>query len=315
MKPISKRISQNFQFAKVLSIYMVVFGHYYDGLELFWVPVTVGLLVFAYSSGYFTAAKYRDNFDIVSFWGSKLFRIVIPLLFADLFLMVIFLFQGKTNILTWQTVISALGLTGFLNWFHIPNNTPFGAGLWFLTLLYIFYALYSLINRIPEQGILLSVLFCLCYTLMMWWCSINVVMGHALWMTSCGFVYGVMFNRHPCKWNKYMLLFFLCLIFCMMVVINFVFSIKIFNPILIIFFSVFLMLFLERIEIPFWLIKSIAWLNGTIFLIYILHPYLFLNIFRSNFKNTVISILFVTFVCKILEYLLTNIMAVLRVSR
>lgn len=282
---------------------MVVFGHFYDGFDLFWIPVTVGLMIFSYSSGFFTAGKYKENFDKTNFWKQKFYRIGITLLFADLFLLILFILQKRPDLFTWQTIISALGLTGLLNWFHIPNNTPFGAGLWFLTLLYLFYLAYPLLLKITRRK-KIAVAFCFVYTIIMWILNSAIPYGHMLWLTSCGFVFGVAvrrFNFHMKRKFSISLILFsiLSMIFC-----NFIFSIKLFNVILILTFSVALMLAIEDFRIPDCIIRATSFFNGTIFLIYILHPYLFFDVFKSSFGNTILSMIIVSLICRGMEIIL-----------
>jgi len=51
--------SYNFKVAKVIAILTVAAGHFLH-LQGFWIAVTAGLFVFAFSSGYFTSLKYHD---------------------------------------------------------------------------------------------------------------------------------------------------------------------------------------------------------------------------------------------------------------
>ncbi len=303
---ISKQTSINYQTAKVASIFLVVFGHFHEGLELFWVTVTVGLLVFSYSSGYFTAEKYKEGYDKINFWKKKFTRIGLKLLFADFFLIILFIVQKKPDILTWQTIVSALGLTGLLNWFHISNTTPFGAGLWFLTLLYIFYIAYPLLIKVTTQK-KQALIFCFCYSILMWILNYAIPYGHMVWLTSAGFVWGVVVRRIDFHMKWKISFIFLCLSFILMVLFNVLFSIKIFNVILILACSLFLMFLLEDIKIPEFMIQCFSFFSGTILYIYILHPYLFLKIVASNFWNVIISIIFVLIICKGLELIFTKI--------
>ncbi len=137
---IEKKISQNFTVAKFLSILLVVLGHFPKSFDI-WVVVTIGLLVFSYSSGFFTFLKYNGDFDKKLFLLRKAERLAINLAVINIFLLILFLIRGENGIWTWQTIINVLGLNGFLNWFRIPNPSPYGGGMWFFTLLLIFYLL------------------------------------------------------------------------------------------------------------------------------------------------------------------------------
>jgi len=65
---IDQNISRNFHILKVSSIFMVFFGHFFTQIEIAWVPVAVGLVIFSFSSAYFTAIKYDGEFDLKEFY-------------------------------------------------------------------------------------------------------------------------------------------------------------------------------------------------------------------------------------------------------
>jgi hypothetical protein len=146
---IDQTISRNFHVAKVISILAVIVGHYFGGI--LWVLVTIGLLVFSYSSGFFTFLKYNEDFSKKEFWMKKVERLGIRLVVINVFLMIVFIIQSKSGIWTWHTVINMVGFNGFLNWFRIPNQSPYGAGGWFLTLLLIFYIFYPGIEYLNRR--------------------------------------------------------------------------------------------------------------------------------------------------------------------
>ncbi len=141
--------SYNFMLGKVVAIYAVAAAHFLP-LPGDWIAASVGLFVFGFSSGFFTSAKYQDDFQLGRFWWKKLTRLGPDLLVINLFLLVLFLAQGKSGIWTWQTLTSLLGVKGFLTWFGLKNPSPFGAGIWFLTLLLIFYAVYPLLRFVAQ---------------------------------------------------------------------------------------------------------------------------------------------------------------------
>ena len=67
--------SRNFRFAKALAIVFVFSGHFGTGIPGFWMLVSIGLFVFAFSSAYFTSAKYHEVLDLRAFWKCKLLRL------------------------------------------------------------------------------------------------------------------------------------------------------------------------------------------------------------------------------------------------
>ena len=115
---IEKKISQNFTVVKFFSILLVVLGHFPKHFNI-WVVVTIGLLVFSYSSGFFTFIKYNGDFDKKLFLMKKVERLAINLAVIDIFLLILFLLRGETGIWTWQTIVNVIGLNGFLNWFRM----------------------------------------------------------------------------------------------------------------------------------------------------------------------------------------------------
>lgn len=186
---IDKNISQNFDALKFASIMMVFFGHFFGKeIPLIHIPVTVGLVIFSFSSGYFTSLKYRGEYSIGNFWKRKIERLAPNLLLVNLVLLVLFLIQGRSGIWTWHTVLNVMGLNGFLNWFMIQNISPYGRGMWFFTLLLIFYAVYPMLEKMNNRQfsffLPIFILSAYCF-------SLYHQIGHALWITACGFIIGV----------------------------------------------------------------------------------------------------------------------------
>ncbi len=274
-----KTISDNFQCAKVLSIIMVMVGHYYKEFNYLWVPVTMGLFVFTFSSGFFTAAKYKPGFDRKKFWSRKFHRIFITLLFTNALLFLLFYAQGRTGIWTLASLVNILGFTGLLNWFSFPNPSPFGAGLWFLTLLYLFYIIYPHIN-----------------------------MGHSLWLTSCGFIWGLVIQHHGKGHKTIWALFFMMGSILIMGVNNILFTIKIYNFPLILVSALCLCLILTKWRLPLFMIQLTKPLNGSIFFffIYLLHPYLFVPLSSNGILNTIICVILVCITGKFLDTFLST---------
>lgn len=181
--------------AKVLSIFTVVLGHSHLLPVNIWVTVTIGLLVFSFSSGYFTSLKYNGDFSKKEFWLKKAKRLGVNLIVINVFLLILFLIQGRSGIWTWHTIVNMLGLNGFLNWFYIQNLSPFGAGLWFFTLLLVFYLTYPVLEWINRNKII-SYLFVVFFVIVAFYLQKYIVYGHALWLTACGFVTGVFCARN-----------------------------------------------------------------------------------------------------------------------
>src|SRR5471032_2893628 len=134
------RVSLNFSVAKVVAIFTVLLGHWFSP-SILWIPVTIGLFIFAYSSGYFTARIYGARLDIRRFWVNKLERLGIRYWVTLGFLDVVVMIRGG-RLFHWHTLVHLFGLSGVLNWLDIHNRSGLGAGLWFFTLLLVFYLVY-----------------------------------------------------------------------------------------------------------------------------------------------------------------------------
>ena len=96
--PIDQQTSQTFHVLKFCSILMVIFGHFFGEIALSWVPVTVGLIIFSFSSGMFTSMKYDGAFEIKKFWKNKFRRLGVNLLVIDIILLVLFIYKGEKKI-------------------------------------------------------------------------------------------------------------------------------------------------------------------------------------------------------------------------
>lgn len=271
----ARRVSINFSVAKGGAALIVMAGHIGTGIPDYWVVVTVGLLVFSISSGYFTWLRYHDKFEWQRFWRRKVARLIPNLLVIELFLFVLFLAQGREGLWSWHTVLNLAGLGGLLNWFHIPNQSPYGAGMWYLSLLLIFYAVYPLLERlyrrigsltVTASGILC--LFALHHT---------VVYGHALWLTAAGFLVGVFLSSRQMRLPAVAAAGMAAATAIGMVVSHAIFKFDSANFFFILTIAVSGILFLFEIELPEIVRHVGGWLSGVLLEIYLLHPYLQVN--------------------------------------
>lgn len=140
---------------------MVVAGHYFGGW--LWMPTQAALFVFAFSSGYFSACKHGEKISYADFWKSKMMRLLVPLLVFQVFVFLICIAKRSSGLLSPDTILAFLGLTGILRWFDIPRASPMGNGLWFLTLLWLYYLLFPMLTRMlsrrPLGAVLVALLF------------------------------------------------------------------------------------------------------------------------------------------------------------
>lgn len=78
---IDRRFSDNISVAKLFAITGIIFSHYWSihpvPLPLMSygrVTIALGLLIFSFTSGYFSAFKYGENNNYKSFWSNKIYR-------------------------------------------------------------------------------------------------------------------------------------------------------------------------------------------------------------------------------------------------
>jgi hypothetical protein len=195
MNAIQKHVSHNFAIAKVLAILLVASGHFFNG-SLLWIPVTLGLFTFAWSSALFSTLKHGDQTNVAAFWRNKLKRLGLRFLLIQVFLLALVALQGRSGIFTWQTLVHFSGQTGWLNWFGIHNASPLGGGLWFFTLLLLFYLVFPLLARWQRNAGVSSAIT-LVTVVAACWLSHAVDVGHALWITAAAFILGIHCARHP----------------------------------------------------------------------------------------------------------------------
>ncbi|MGB2755458.1 MAG: acyltransferase family protein [Phycisphaerae bacterium] len=274
---IDKNTSRNFELAKAVAILLVFTGHFGTGIGFFWVAVSIGLFVFGFSSAYFTSAKYHDSFRFGPFWERKLHRLVPDLLVINAFLLVLFIVQQRPGIWTWQTLVNVLGLNGFLNWFGLGNPSPFGRGLWFFTLLLLFYCAYPILRRVGRSRAALGITAgaALMVALLL---NRYATMGHALWLTAWSFVFGVFVQRTGVRVRPVLGAIAAGLLAAVMLGLNMAFDVGVLNPCLIIAISVCAVLSLKDARLPIRVLNPLQWVSGIVIEIYFLHPYLYLRV-------------------------------------
>jgi hypothetical protein len=272
---VAPQISDNFRIAKVMAILVVVVAHLHLGFNL-WVPAAAALFVFGASSAFFTEAKHDDSFQLAAFWRNKLYRLGPNLLVINAFLLGLFLVEGRAGIVTWQTPLSMLGLTGFLNWFDLPNPSPFGAGLWFFTLLLIFYALYPALRLIGRSRWALLGLACASLGL----AAIldqRFPMGHALWFTAWSFLFGLVMYRFDFHVPARTSALLAAIGSALLLFLNLTVQFKQLNFFLIAGICFALVLLLKESHFPRRVFLPFAALSGCVLEIYFIHAYLVLK--------------------------------------
>jgi hypothetical protein len=107
---ISRDVSRNYSFAKVVAILMVTTGHWFAGTIL-WIPVTFGLFVFAFSSGYFTSALYGECVARGRFWRKKLERLGLRYWIILAFISALLVLDDRP-VWNWHSLIHVAGMSG-----------------------------------------------------------------------------------------------------------------------------------------------------------------------------------------------------------
>jgi surface polysaccharide O-acyltransferase-like enzyme len=290
VETIENKISRNFTALKSMSIMVIVCAHFYRDIHILWVPAALGLFIFAYSSAYFTSLKYNGSYDLKRYFVNKIYRLGINLLFINLFLLVLFSVQGKGNIWNLKTLLSFFGLTGLLDWLRIHVDGPFGAGMWFLTLLLVFYTVYPLLNRFLRQKSLVY-LFFLITIIILSWLNRNVIYGHALWLTLCGFIFGFVSARSGIRVSRGLSIIAIIAALGLIVFFNFAKSNNAYNfNLLLLLFCAFVLL-VEYIRFPK-IVHSLGLLLSKCTLeMYLIHTAIFIRLTHVDWIDVSLSLL------------------------
>jgi hypothetical protein len=272
--------SLNFSAAKVLAIFAVAAGHWFVGTPL-WILATFGLFVFAFSSAYFTAEIYGVSVDKKRFWHRKFERLGIRYWMILTFLSILLLAEGK-SVFNWHSLVHFLGLSGVLNWLGLPNHSPLGAGLWFFTLLLVFYCMYPYLARLCASR-LRAYIVIVAGTIGALFLETRVNVGHELWLTSLGFILGVACGIHKPKIGEKTTGMLGAILFIFLVALNLVFHENRGNTILIEAISVLLSLWLVSAKVPLpTMVKKIGALEPFLLEIFVIHTYFFLRLSGSS---------------------------------
>lgn len=285
---LSENASFNFSIAKVVAIFTVVAGHWFTGTIL-WIPVTFGLFVFAFSSGYFTAKIYGVDIDRGKFWRKKIDRLAVRYWVALVFLAILAASKGG-EILDWQTIVHFLGLSGMLNWFGIRNDSALGAGLWFFTLLLAFYIAYPYLAKVSKSkltAIAISLISIAAAVAL----EEYVKVGHELWLTMLGFVVGVTYGLHETPSRPVLVLGAAVASSLLLVDLNLLTLYKQFNTALIVGTSLFLSIWLSQAVLPKWKwARAIAKMDQYLLEIFLIHTYLFTHFTGNTWLDFIVSV-------------------------
>lgn len=291
MARVSPNASFNYSVAKVIAIFTVMAGHWFTGTIL-WIPVTFGLFVFAFSSAYFTTRIYGVGIDRRRFWRKKLERLGLRYWVILSFLSVVVVMKGGT-VLHWHTLVHFLGVSGVLNWLFIPNRSGLGAGLWFFTLLLLFYFAYPYLAKLCERKINAG-LFAIAATASAVYLENTYKVGHELWLTALGFLLGVACGMHETRMRAYGAAVLFIVACGALLGLNMLSGQRQFNTVLIAAASISLSLWLAKgtpILRPVGAV--IAKFEKYLLEIFLIHTYLFIHFFGSSVVDFLASLLLV----------------------
>jgi hypothetical protein len=260
----------------------------------------VALFIFGFSSAYFTHLKYGQHFDVIPYWKNKFSRLVYSMLVINAFLLVVVSIVSSRTIFVWQTPLHLVGLGGFLDWLHIGNASPLGNGMWFFTLLLVFYGVYPLL-RMANQHVLSSSLLLLIALVGMSYCHFHYPVGYDLWTTAFSFIFGVYIAGYPLHLPTPVYILGGIISVSLMGMLNFLLRVNAYNFFLIMATSAFGAVWLREAILPAWLLRPISYLSDIVLEIYLIHTYLFLAITGSKFADYVLSMCVILLTAKLLQ--------------
>ncbi|NNG24231.1 acyltransferase family protein [Telluria aromaticivorans] len=299
-------VSVNYSLAKVVAILTVTAGHWFTGTIL-WIPVTFGLMVFAFSSGYFTSAHYGPRVDRQRFWRKKLERLGLRYWILLGFIAALVALKGGT-VAHWHSLVHLFGLSGVLNWANVSSASGMGAGLWFFTLLLLFYLTYPYLAQavaskraavmVVAGGFVLAVLL-----------EEQVKVGHELWLTTFGFVAGVAWGAHRPRLPAGWMLALTMLLWGLLLALN-VLGIKYMNTVLIASGGLAVAIWLTVAELPrLRVLKGVAILDKYLLEIFLVHTYLFVHPTGVSGMDFAISLVLIMAVSVLLSVLADKVSA------
>jgi len=258
-------------------------------------------LYFGFSSGFFTYGKYgRRPFNLREYWQQKLFRLGFTLLLINTFLLILFLIQDRANIWSWHTLINVFGFSGYFTFFQIPNKSPFGRGLWFLTLLLIFYLVFPILKYLNQRRYL-SYLWAVLSAFLTCYLQEKVVLEIMLWPTALGFVGGIFSGRNGIKLPISISTAIVVAVLSLFLFLNYYLGIKTFNFYFILTLSLASVYWLMNIRLPTAILRYFSFFSICVLEIYIIHSYLIVKGNNSQVINFTASVVLILFTAKLLQ--------------
>lgn len=282
-------VSRNFSIAKVLAIFVVVTSHWFKDIDL-WVLASIALFLFGFSSAYFTGCIYGVGVDVRAFWNNKLRRLGVRYWLILGVLAVIVTLQGR-DIFHWHSIVHLVGLSGVLNLFG-SSASALGNGLWFFTLLLLFYAAYPLLApRLLASARTTIVIAAATVGLVV--LDQTLRLGFSLWLTMLGFLIGIYAGVNRLRLNTTVLNVVLVAIPLLIAVANVVFRVREFNTVLLISFSLAVSLRLTRPGLWLGGLGFLVPLEACLLEIYLIHTYLFIHPTGNSVVDFMISLVLI----------------------
>jgi hypothetical protein len=274
---------------KVLSILMVVTGHWFSSSSIpLWIPTDIGLFIFAFSSGMFTSRIYGVDVDIRAFWRKKLQRLLVRY-WVILSCLALLLLARDEPVFHWHSLVHYFGLSGFLNLFG-HNQSALGNGLWFFSLLLLFYISYPYLARLfAATG--RNLLVPLAFTAVLVYLDHRIFVGFALWLTILGFILGVYAGSHEIRIAPSVSMASTAVALGAMLVLNVKLGYKDANGVLLALACISSNLWLMNVQIPqLRPLRLLARLEDCLLEIYLIHTYLFLHLTGHNVLDFPVSL-------------------------
>lgn len=266
--------SFNYSLFKVLSILMVVTSHWFSNLPL-WLPTTVGLFIFAFSSALFTMRSNGAQFDVAAFWRKKLQRLLVRYWFLLAFVSVLLLLEGRT-LFHWHSLVHVFGLSVFLDLFS-HNKSGLGRGLWFFTVLLLFYVVFPYVAKLcAASG--KDFFLPLAVTALFMYLNLHILPGFALWLTMLGFFLGVYVGMYGTEVSARLSLTLALGSMFAILLLNFAFGYKDATQWLLLLACISINLWILKAYLPQWpFLRALATLEACLLEIFIIHSYFFIH--------------------------------------
>ncbi len=267
----------------------VVASHWFKEIDL-WIFATIALFLFGFSSAFFTGRIYGSEVDVRRFWKNKLRRLGVRYWMILSVLAIFLIVQGR-DVWHWHSLVHLAGLSGVLNLFS-PSASALGRGLWFFTLLLLFYAAYPLLApRLAASG--RAVIIMVGCTVGLLVLDKLVGVGFSLWSTTLGFLFGIFIGVNQFRLNAMMLNLAIITIPFVLIVANVILHIDDFNMIMLHAFS---LAFSLRLTLPGLMLRGLGFvvvIEACLLEIYLIHSYLFTRPTGNGVIDFLISLIII----------------------